>query len=346
MSFTANAVTLPHKSSAWHRIAPALTLAILAPVIGEVLTGSTRLSFIFVLIPEIMVWGCGALLIRETVQRWRAGFASLVLLGLALAVAEEWVIQQTSLAPYAWAVNSHTYDRLWGVNWIWFLAMLGYECVWVTLVPVQVTELIFRQHRHESWLRKTGLAITTAIFLIGSFLAWFLWTHIARPKTYHVPIYQPPAAQIILGILMIATLIIVAYALRNIGTQKADHRTPPIWLAAIVAALFAAPWFWLIGMVFVPHPIQPFWLAALLGCAWASIAWIVLHYWGTARTWSDMHRWALTFGATMASMACGFAGSNLWSKTDLIAKIILNILATTGFALLALRIHQARHFEQ
>jgi hypothetical protein len=35
---------------------PALTLALLAPVVAEVLFGSTRLSFIFVLIPEIMVW--------------------------------------------------------------------------------------------------------------------------------------------------------------------------------------------------------------------------------------------------------------------------------------------------
>ena len=63
---------------------PALVLAFLAPIIGEVLTGSTRLSFIFVLIPEIMVWGCGALLIRETVRRWRGGATSLILMGLAL----------------------------------------------------------------------------------------------------------------------------------------------------------------------------------------------------------------------------------------------------------------------
>ncbi len=55
------------------------TLLVLAPVIGEVLSGSTRLSILFVLIPEIMVWGGGALLCRELVRRWRAGATSLLL---------------------------------------------------------------------------------------------------------------------------------------------------------------------------------------------------------------------------------------------------------------------------
>jgi hypothetical protein len=45
--------------SRWQRLAPVVTLLILAPVVAEVLSGATRLSFIFVLIPEIMVWGCG-----------------------------------------------------------------------------------------------------------------------------------------------------------------------------------------------------------------------------------------------------------------------------------------------
>ena len=78
---------------------PIWTLLILAPVIGEVLSGSTRLSVLFVLIPEIMVWGGGALLCRELVRRWRAGATSLLLLGLALSIAEEFIIQQTSIAP-------------------------------------------------------------------------------------------------------------------------------------------------------------------------------------------------------------------------------------------------------
>src|ERR1700755_3207753 len=92
----------PAQRSRWKRLAPAGTLIVLAPVIAEVLSGATRLSYIFVIVPEMMVWGCGALLIREAVVRWRGGWPSLLSLGLALSVAEEFIIQQTSLAPLPW----------------------------------------------------------------------------------------------------------------------------------------------------------------------------------------------------------------------------------------------------
>lgn len=93
------------------RAAPVVLLLLLAPIIGEVLSGATRLSYIFVLIPQVMVWGCGALIIRELVRRWRGGGTSLLLLGLALAVAEEFIIQQTSLAPLPWLTTQIAYGR-------------------------------------------------------------------------------------------------------------------------------------------------------------------------------------------------------------------------------------------
>src|SRR5271155_5790469 len=108
----------------WQRLAPIFPLIICAPGIAEVMSGATRISFIFVLIPEMMVWGCGALLIRDLVRRWQAGWTSMLLLGLGLSVAEEFVIQQTSLAPLPW-VSLPAYGRVWGVNLIFFLFMLG-----------------------------------------------------------------------------------------------------------------------------------------------------------------------------------------------------------------------------
>src|SRR6516164_5900614 len=86
---------VPEPSSRWQRIGPILSLLLLAPMISEVLYGATRLSVIFVLIPEILTWGCGALIIRECVRRWNKGWPSMLLLGVALAFAEEWIIQQT-----------------------------------------------------------------------------------------------------------------------------------------------------------------------------------------------------------------------------------------------------------
>lgn len=125
------------------------TLLLLAPFIGELLSGSTRTSILFVYIPEIMVWGVGALLCRELVRRWRAGSVSLVLLGVALSIAEEFIIQQTSLAPLPFPGAHADYGRRWGMNLVYLLFMLGYESVWVVLVPIHATELFFpRQAKH------------------------------------------------------------------------------------------------------------------------------------------------------------------------------------------------------
>jgi hypothetical protein len=104
------------EQSAPRGLAPALTLMILAPVIAEVLSGATKLSYIFALVPEILVWGCGGLLIRELVRRWGGGWTSVFLLGLGLAIAEEFLIQQASIAPLPWLGNTPAYGRVWGVN--------------------------------------------------------------------------------------------------------------------------------------------------------------------------------------------------------------------------------------
>src|SRR3984893_12461279 len=109
---------------------PIWTLILLAPFIAEVLSGSTRLNVLFVYIPEVMVWGVGALLCRELVRRWRAGGTSLLLLGLALSIAEEFLIQQTSIAPIPFQGAHAEYGRVWGVNLVYLLFMLGVESVW------------------------------------------------------------------------------------------------------------------------------------------------------------------------------------------------------------------------
>ena len=100
--------------SIWSRAAPGLSLMILAPLLAEILPGATRFSAIFVLPIEICVWGGGALFIRYAVRRWRLGWRNMLLLALALAVAEECIIQQTSLAPL---VISAQRPGLWPCLW-------------------------------------------------------------------------------------------------------------------------------------------------------------------------------------------------------------------------------------
>src|SRR6266513_1086253 len=92
-----------------NRIAPIVILLLLSPLVGEVLSGATRLSFLFAYLPEVMMWGCGTLLIREVVRRWGGNWTTMLPLGMALSVAEEFIVQQTSLAPMPWLGSTPMY---------------------------------------------------------------------------------------------------------------------------------------------------------------------------------------------------------------------------------------------
>src|ERR1700761_8566807 len=214
------------------------TLLLLAPFIGELLSGSTRASILFVYLPEVMVWGVGALFCRELVRRWRAGGVSLLLLGLAVSIAEEFIIQQTSLAPLPFPGADPNYGRKWGVNLVYLLFTLGYESVWVVVVPVHVTELFFPRRARQPWMRMRGMIVASLVFLVGSRIAWYGWTQQARPRL-HAALYHAPLTMIILGFAAIAAFIALAYRFRGFGLPLPDdrRRTIPPWLGGLTAFL-------------------------------------------------------------------------------------------------------------
>jgi hypothetical protein len=321
---------------------PALALIFLAPFLAEVLSGATRVSVIFALVPEMMVWGCGALLIRELVRRWGGGWPSLLSLGLGLSIAEEFLIQQTSLAPLPFPGALAHYGRAWGVNWIYFLYMLGFESVWVVLVPVGVTELWFSARRNDLWLRTRGMIITPVVFLLGCRIAWYAWIRRVRPRVFHLPAYHPAAVTIAAGFAGILALALLAYALRGRGKAVlASRSAPSAWLVGLTVVLLGFPWYALMGFVFAakePHVASGVPLAA--GVAWAIIAILVLGRWAAPARWAGLHRWAAAFAATLVCMIAGFLGSSAWSRNDLIGKIVLNVIAVAGFLMLLGRVQR------
>ena len=174
------------------RSAPVIVLLVLSPVIGEVLFGATRISTLFVLLPQIGIWGCAALVIRDLVRRRRRGWNAVLLLGIALAIAEECLIQQTSLAPLVGADVEHPYGRVLGVNWVYLLWALGYESLWIVVLPIRLTELIFPARRDELWLGTRGLVISAVVFVLASFVAWYSWTQLFLPQYFPELVYKVP----------------------------------------------------------------------------------------------------------------------------------------------------------
>jgi hypothetical protein len=325
--------------------APALTLAVLSPLIAEVLSGATKFSVIFALVPEILTWGCGALVIREAVRRWRGGWTSMLLLGLGISIAEEFVIQQTSLAPLPFPGALVHYGRALGVNWIYFLYMLGYESVWVVLVPVQVTELIFSRRRAEPWLRTRGFIIAAILFLLGSRIAWYAWIKRVRPMIFHLPPYHPGALTIGSGLLAIALLSVLAYLVRCVGTGAPNpaYGAPPAWLAVALGFVLGCPWYALMGFVFRPsEPHVAFQIVLVCGVIWAVLVYALIGRWVHSARWSEVHRWALNFGATLLCMAAGFMGSRTWKPIDFFGKLVLNVIAVIAFFVLLGRVRSRK----
>jgi hypothetical protein len=74
------------------KLSPSLVLFVLAPAIGELLSGSAPpLEFFnpiaFLLIASL--YGSGAIVMRELKALWKKGFKSLLLLGAAYGILEE-----------------------------------------------------------------------------------------------------------------------------------------------------------------------------------------------------------------------------------------------------------------
>jgi hypothetical protein len=305
---------------------------LLSPVIAELLFGVTSVTTIFVLIPQIGTWGCAALLIRELTRRQRKGWYTILRLGIAVAIAEECLIQQTSLAPLVGVPPDQVYGRARGVNWVYFLWALGYESVWTVVVPIQLAELIFPERRDEPWVGVTGMVVATAAFLVASFIAWFTWTQLYVPRFFPESAYQVPWSAAALAVAAIAVVVIVALTIEPAGHNLATDRDAPSPRAvALVSFLLALPWFMLVYFSYRMIPGPPAAVAIVLGLVWAGGSFARFRSWSPHPGWNDACRLAAVSGAIAASMLAGFpimrASGAPW--IDVAGKILFNTLAVS-----------------
>lgn len=310
------------------RMSPALALAVLSPVVAEILGGSTHLSILFALVPEIMIWGCGAVLIREIVRRRRLSGTAMLLLGFVLSLCEEIFIQQTSLAPLPW-LKTAAYGRAFGVNWIFLLFMLVYESVWVVLVPVQLVELIYPRRRSQPWLRMWGLIVTCFLFVLGSCIAWYAWIQRARPMVFHAPPYHPSPFAFVAGFVVIVALVAAALSLRA-PQEPAVRAVPSATAMFFIVLAMGLPWWMLLVIEFSNRPallMVPFIVPMTGGIAWATLALMMIRRWSSAASWSALHRYACVFAALVVCMIGGALGARSWLRVDQIAQGVFDAVA-------------------
>src|SRR5437588_4144985 len=85
--------------SALYRIAPAILLFFLAPLVAEFVLGDLTFAQIGALFALAPLYGGGAILIREITRRSGRGWPTFLLLGLAYAFLEEALLTQSLFNP-------------------------------------------------------------------------------------------------------------------------------------------------------------------------------------------------------------------------------------------------------
>lgn len=349
MNTIAGKAASTNRTSKWQRLGPILTLLLAAPVVSELLSGSVRITTLFILIPTTGVWGCAALLIRELAHRRGRTWRSVLMLGLALAVAEECVIQQTSLAPLVGMKPSQVYARAFGVNWEYFLWALGFESVWAVVLPIGLAEYLFPERRHEPWLKARGLTIATMVLILSSFAAWYSWTQVYLPKYFPDSVYHPPWSAFAIALVVIAVLVITALVPKvELGTQPlSDLPAPHVLLVELVAFAIALPWYSQILVAFNGFPRLPVAVALAVGIALAAVAIFVAQRWSIRRSWTDARTLAAILGIIIATLVGGYfslqAGQAL--MIDRVGQVLFTLATIAALVLHGRKTEQAQHIE-
>ncbi len=336
------------KRSWFSSLLPALTLMIMAPAVAELMSGATRLSSAFVFPLEMLVWGSGAVFARYFVRRFRLGWFNLVLLALALAMAEELLIQQTSFASLVVQIQHQEYGRLpvldGAFNYVYFVWAMLYEAILVVCVPVAIVELMFPERRDNGWLNIWGMIPMVLLFVPASFAAWYGWNIVAREKVFHLAPYHLPKDLALISAAVIAMTILLAVGpARRLLAGAAKPMTPPHPLVVFVLSVLAmAVVFGIEVLAFGLKPdvptIAPVTAGIVLGLF---MIWLV-PAWQASPKWSTWHTIALAYGSALGMWGLMFNGFG--GGIDLYGKIgldIFGVLVMIWIAAFALR-HKSR----
>jgi hypothetical protein len=270
-------------------LTPAQALFFLSPLLGEVV--SSYLSPLEIINPLIFVitvvpYGCGALIVRELIVRYRKGWISLVLLGLAFGLFFEGIVTRVIFNPN-WedlgALADYTHTR--GVNWTLAVGITHFQAAVSIISAVLLAEMIFPEQRHESWIStrariRGGVALPGWTLVIGAF----------------VPFIPPlPGALGLIG--LVAALMALALTIPAEPFAPRQRPAPPPVVFALIGGIGMT--LIMVGTYIVPEfdsrPPMPVMFVTLLAVMGVELGTLTLLNNGGA-AWTDRQRLALVIG--------------------------------------------------
>ncbi|HEY59941.1 MAG TPA: hypothetical protein G4N92_04565 [Anaerolineae bacterium] len=277
------------------KIFPIITLLLLAPLCGELLSSSAPPVEFFNPLTLLLfgaLYGCGALLIRELVQRWNKGWASVFILGMAYGIFEEGVVVRSFFDP-AWMDLGilGRYGRWMGVNWVWTVMLIVFHAAVSIIIPILLVELIFPSVRDETWFGDKGMWICGLVFLSTVLIAPLFGFHFTLPG-------------IIACLLAIVLLGVVAYHWRDPHPEKMINKQPASSIKIGLISFVLILSFFFIYLVWPEFGLPV--LITIIGLISLPLLAVQLIYRMGGLNWQDQHKWAAVFGALMPMVLLTF----------------------------------------
>jgi hypothetical protein len=223
---------------------PILFLLLLTPGIPEYLSASSQITllvlnpvlFFLFLGANIGLYGSGVILIREAMIRWKKGWASVFLLGVAYGIVEEGLALWTLFNPLAQPVGNLGFYGHWlGVNWVWTVGLLIFHSVYSIGLPIFLFGLIFPELKSKSLVSMKGVRISVLGLTIDSILLFLLESAIYGP-------YNPGVGLMFFSGVVITILVVVARKLPGdfLKMKLSQPKWGPRKFAIVGALLFPA----------------------------------------------------------------------------------------------------------
>jgi hypothetical protein len=284
--------------------APALVLFLLAPLCGELLSSSMPpmewLNPVAVVM-VVVLYGGGALLVREAVVRTGRGWVALLVLGAAYGILEEGLLCKSFFDPHWMDIGAlGEYGRWAGVNWVWSLGLTVFHAVFSIAIPIRLVELMFPARRRDSWVSRR-LMVVLGVLLAADVAVGYLAAG-ADEAAGRGP-YRPPMLPYGLCALLVAALVAAALLWPRRDRPTAPPDRPPaahVWFVLTGFAgsfifftiTFSAPN--LVASGYRPHPATAMVLLAAVSAATGLLVWRLSR---GGRGWTDGRLLAAMAGA-------------------------------------------------
>jgi hypothetical protein len=290
------------------RFAPAATLFVLSPLIGEVLFGALPLSQLpFGLLGLIGLYGGGALLVREAARRRGLSAWWVVILGLAYGILEEGTVVQSLFDRHFRGLDFLGFYGHWaGVNWVWSVFIVPYHAVFSITIPIALVELLYPSQRRDAWLGGPGLIGIAAIFAANAALLAIFQTHLFTPRAPDVSLAANIVALVVIVVLVAAAYVGPDFSRADLGApDRPSASRRQLWWVGFGSGLA-----WFVGyrvLVIGTGTNMPAGAALASGVViLVAIVWLVARVTSPRRPWSAQSTYALVAGALPTCWLLGF----------------------------------------